>query len=83
MMNAEAARRAVAQAHDTTFAQVLDQIDKKINEKVRFGDMSMTYCFTDVAKHLGVDDSVIRYMKNLGYHCSRGNTGIITISWKE
>lgn len=37
MMNASAARRAVAQAHDTTLAQVLDQIDKKINEKCGLG----------------------------------------------
>lgn len=83
MMSAVAARRAVAQAHDTTFAQVLDQIDKKINEKARLGDMYIMYCPTDAEKHLGVDDSVIRYMKNLGYSCSRGNTGVITISWKK
>ena len=83
MMNASAARRAVAQAHDTTLAQVLDQIDKEINKGVRLGDMFTLYCPTDAEKRLGVDDSVIRYMKNLGYNCSRGNAGIITISWKK
>ena len=83
MMSAAAARRVVAQAHDTTLAQVLDKIDKEINEKARLGDMYIIYCPVEAEKRLGVDDSIIRYMKNLGYNCSRGNTGVITISWKK
>lgn len=83
MMNAEMARRAAAQAHDTTLAQVLDNIDNKINKNARLGNMSITYCPTAIEKRLGVDDTVIRYMKNFGYDCKRENTGIITISWKK
>lgn len=83
MISAVAARRAAAQAHDTTLAQVLDKIDKEINEKARLGDTYIMYCPIDAEKRLGVDDSIIRYMKNLGYNCSRGNTGVISISWKK
>lgn len=83
MMNAEMARRAVAYAHDTALAQALDNIDSEINKNVRLGNMSMTYYPTAIERHLEVDNSVIRYMKSLGYDCKRRDTGIITISWKK